>query len=228
MRKRVSPSLLVAIAALIVAASGTSYAAGKITGKQIARNAISSKHVKNGSLGTVDLSAAARTALKGATGATGAVGPAGADGPAGPKGDTGAPGAQGPQGVPGGVGATGPQGPSGPKGDTGSTGARGPTGPQGVQGPAGASGLMALERLTWSGNVGAGVTNTYWTTPCPSGKALVGWAFNANTDQAQFDQVDAKYVYDTAGLPNKVGVLVHNKAAGTQWLGIDTLCATEN
>ncbi len=104
MKVRITPSFVVACLALVVACSGTAFAAGKITGKQIAKNAIVSKHVKDGSLGTADLSAKARADLQGAQG------PVGPKGDAGPKGDTGATGATGS------TGAQGPQGPQGPAG----------------------------------------------------------------------------------------------------------------
>lgn len=86
---------------------GTAYAAKAklISGKQIARNAVTTQHVrnnsltgadiKNGSIARSDLAPALRKSMVGKTGA---------------KGDTGAPGAPG---APGATGATGPQGPAG-------------------------------------------------------------------------------------------------------------------
>jgi hypothetical protein len=67
--------------------TGSAYAAHQITGKDIARNAITSKHVKNGSLQAVDF---ARGVL--ASGAQGPRGPQGPQGDTGPKGDKGDPG----------------------------------------------------------------------------------------------------------------------------------------
>ena len=85
---RITPSFVVATVALAVATSGVGFAAAaKVTGSQIASNAITSKHVKNGTLQTTDFSKAAQTALKGAKGdpgAAGATGPAGPVGPVGP------------------------------------------------------------------------------------------------------------------------------------------------
>jgi hypothetical protein len=80
---------IVATLALVLAMSGTAYAAGKISGKQIAKNAIASKHIKNGSVRAVDLAADAKAAT------TGPTGPTGATGPAGPQGLQGAPGLSG-------------------------------------------------------------------------------------------------------------------------------------
>jgi hypothetical protein len=93
-----SPALIVALAALFAATSGTAVAAKLITGKQIANNSIAGADVKNGSLQSKDLSADARAALAGATGPQGSQGPAG---PAGPKGADGAPGPAGAPGVSG-------------------------------------------------------------------------------------------------------------------------------
>ena len=86
---------LVGYLALLVALSGTSYAAAT---KLLPANSVGTKQVINGSLQKVDLSKKAITSLRGQTGAKGDkgdAGPAGATGPQGPKGDTGAPGAPG-------------------------------------------------------------------------------------------------------------------------------------
>ncbi|GAA1534659.1 hypothetical protein [Nocardioides humi] len=71
---------IVATLALVVALSGGAYAAGKITGKQIAKNAITSKHIRNGQVTAADLAADAKAA---------------ATGPVGPRGAAGAPGVSG-------------------------------------------------------------------------------------------------------------------------------------
>ncbi len=103
MKKRLTPALVLAMIALLVALGGTAGAAssGLITGAQI----------KDRSIGLVDLSGDARHALKGAKGDTGAKG---VTGDTGVKGDTGAKGDSG---------ATGANGPKGDKGDSGLTGA---------------------------------------------------------------------------------------------------------
>lgn len=77
---RLRPGLftgVVALLALVVALSGGAYAAGKITGQQIAKNAITSKHIKNGQVTSADLSAEARTRLTGPRGAAGTPGVSG-------------------------------------------------------------------------------------------------------------------------------------------------------
>jgi hypothetical protein len=79
-RHRTSPTLIVALIALVVAMSGSAVAASLITGKQI----------KDGTIQRVDLSKKAKASLKG---------PQGLPGPQGPKGDRGDPGpATGPAG----------------------------------------------------------------------------------------------------------------------------------
>src|SRR5689334_19722741 len=85
LKRRPSSPMVVAFFALFLAVSGTATAAKLITGNQIARNAITGKHVKNHSLTAAD--------FRGAVG--GAAGPAG---PEGPRGLTGAKGERGPQG----------------------------------------------------------------------------------------------------------------------------------
>lgn len=94
--RRPSTALVVAIVALVVAVGGTSYAAITVTGANIRNgsvqsidltdNAILSRDIRNGGIFPVDLSAAAKSALKGATGATGPTGSTGPTGPTGPAG----------------------------------------------------------------------------------------------------------------------------------------------
>lgn len=55
MRPRITPSFVVAVLALVLAASGTGYAAGKITSKQIKNETVQSKDVKNGTLTGADV-----------------------------------------------------------------------------------------------------------------------------------------------------------------------------
>jgi hypothetical protein len=111
--------------ALIVALSGTAYAAVTITGANITNGSVTSADIRNNTIRGSDVRADAinsddiengsitpddlnRNALGGLTG---------------PKGDTGAPGADGAAGAKGETGATGP---AGPKGDTGAPGMTGP------------------------------------------------------------------------------------------------------
>jgi hypothetical protein len=71
------PTVVVAIIALLVATAGTATAATKILIK-------SSSQVRAGSLDASDLSAKARSAMKGPAGAAGAAGPVGHAGARGP------------------------------------------------------------------------------------------------------------------------------------------------
>jgi hypothetical protein len=89
--RRPSPALVVASIALLVALSGTSYAAitlprDSVGTFQIRAGAVTSPKVRDASLGLADLSAGARRALKGQTGPQGPVGPKGDKGDAGPVG----------------------------------------------------------------------------------------------------------------------------------------------
>jgi hypothetical protein len=103
---RVARRNAVALIALLVALSGSTYAANAVTTKLRPKNSVGSAQVINGSLQKVDFSKKVKGA-RGAQGAQGAAGPAGSAGPQGLKGDTGDPGA------PGQPGAQGPQGPTG-------------------------------------------------------------------------------------------------------------------
>jgi hypothetical protein len=119
---RPSPAMIVALVALMAGLGGSAIASSLITGKQIARNAITSKHVKDGSLTLADLSPSVRGAFshgKPTPGSQqGSQGPAGPQGPRGAQGTSGKDGAQGPQG---------PQGPAGPSGGgSGSSSTPGP------------------------------------------------------------------------------------------------------
>jgi len=84
---------VMATLALVLATTGTAYAAVALTGKNVKDGTLTGVDVKNGSLTAVDLSVSTRTAFKGATGATGPTGFKGLTGATGPKGDTGHPGA---------------------------------------------------------------------------------------------------------------------------------------
>jgi Collagen triple helix repeat (20 copies) len=79
-------ALIAAIVAAVVSAASATAAATVI---------ITSKDIKNGTIKAVDISGAAKQALKGNRGAPGARGPQGAAGPQGPAGAAGAAGAAG-------------------------------------------------------------------------------------------------------------------------------------
>ncbi|UMG93257.1 hypothetical protein [Nocardioides sp. TF02-7] len=77
-RPRVTPSFVVACAALVLAAiTGVATAAPLISGRDIAKNAITTKHIKDKAVQTADLAPKTRKALQGRKG------PAGRDGVSG-------------------------------------------------------------------------------------------------------------------------------------------------
>jgi hypothetical protein len=132
----------VALAAIVIASTGSATAATLITGGQVRNSSLSGADVRDESLtgkdvknlGTGDVKDGTLLAkdfragqLPGANG-TGAVGPRGEQGPTGARGET---------------GAAGPAGPAGAKGDAGQAGANGTTGAPGTDGTDGQDGLSA-------------------------------------------------------------------------------------
>jgi len=137
--RRLSPAVVLSAIALLVALSGTSFAAVSALAPT---NSVGSPQVINGSLQTVDLSRRTAAFL---TGSRGAPGPAGPKGSRGPAGAAGAPGATGAQGLTGVQGQPGTAGAQGPQGTAGTNGSQGPAGATGSQGPAGATGPSGLK-----------------------------------------------------------------------------------
>jgi Collagen triple helix repeat (20 copies) len=99
---RVSPALMVAMLALLVALSGTAIATTSaiVTGKQIVNGSITGADVKNRSLRPIDFRGSLRgpRGLQGITGPQGPQGPSGIAGQPGPKGDQGDKGDKGEKG----------------------------------------------------------------------------------------------------------------------------------
>lgn len=143
--RRITPSLVVSIIALVAATGGVGYAATKIGSKQIANNSIKSEDVKNGSLQTKDLSSGTVKALEGQDGAPGAPGVNGKDGTNGTNGKDGA------------DGAAGPKGDTGPRGPTGATGSIGPV----------------ISRRKANATVGAGGTIQVFSESLPAGSYVI-------------------------------------------------------
>lgn len=111
----------VAYLALFVALGGTSYAAvslpkDSVGSKQLRKDAVTSRAVKNGTISRADLAKGIAVAgpqgPQGPAGASGAPGATGAPGAKGDRGDTGAKGDRGEQGLQGPEGKTGPTGPT--------------------------------------------------------------------------------------------------------------------
>jgi hypothetical protein len=98
---RISPAIVVAVVALMAALGGTAVAGSLITGKQIASDSITSRHVRNGSLKYADLAPSMRSAMQkpdAEPGPQGPAGPGGQSGPQGLQGKQGEGGLQGPAG----------------------------------------------------------------------------------------------------------------------------------
>lgn len=105
-RFRPSPSMAVAVIALIVAMGGTSYAALIITGENVKDSSLTGADVRNSSLTTSDVRNGSLRALdfqadELPAAERGPQGPQGPAGPQGPQGPQGVPGPQGDEGVPG-------------------------------------------------------------------------------------------------------------------------------
>jgi hypothetical protein len=115
---RVTPSMAVAVVALVFAATG---------------GALAATSDNNGVSHTGSLVIAKVSKAKAKT-------KAGPRGPAGPAGKNGAPGAAGPAGPAGPAGATGPAGAAGPVGSAGTDGTNGTNGKEGKEGPEGPEG----------------------------------------------------------------------------------------
>lgn len=97
--RKPTPSMAVAMTALGVSLGGTSYAAVKITSKDVKNNSLTGVDIKNRSLASKDFKRGSLPAgADGGTGPQGARGEQGPTGPAGAKGEPGAPGAPGDKG----------------------------------------------------------------------------------------------------------------------------------
>ena len=151
-RIRITPSSVVAVIALVFAATGGAFAAtsaGNGSGVRVAASAAKSK-------------------AKAKAGPRGPAGPAGKQGAAGPAGATGPQGSQGAAGAKGEPGTPGTPGKEGEEGEEGKTGKEGKQGIQGVQGVQGATGQPwtpnnvlpsgATETGTWGASPSAGTS----------------------------------------------------------------------
>ena len=142
-QRRKLPMLSVAVVAsgVFVALGGPAAAAdGLISARDIAKGAVTGKAIKNGAVGSKDLSKRAKLALKGATGAGGATGATG---------ERGANGLNGPNGPNGANGADGLDGLNGDDGSNGTNGTNGTNGAAGVLGPLSATaGAVVLATAT--------------------------------------------------------------------------------
>ena len=150
MRQRLSYANVMATVAVFIALGGSSYAAIKVTGKNVKDASLTGADIKNSTLGGSDIRAHAIKSDDVANGsllqqdfAAGQL-PAGGQGP---KGDT---------------GATGPQGDQGPKGDKGE---------QGIQGVPGTLGNVVVRNIT--ADIPPGETRGQ-SVACGPGEIVVG------------------------------------------------------
>jgi hypothetical protein len=220
----------VAVVVLLSWLAGTSYGAGTVSGRQIAKNAITTKHVRDGSLEAADFAASAHGAAgpTGPAGATGARGPAGSSsttaGPKGPAGTTGATGATGPAGPTGSPGATGPAGAKGPKGDTGPQGPAGPTGPQGSNA---ADGVIGLVMMQYSSFYNGLQVDDALLPACPGNKIALDVQIDPSINQDVFTILNKKYVeLDANGLPRRISTRIRNDSVSQQSIAFDLLCVS--
>jgi hypothetical protein len=151
--KHASPTMFVAILALVLAATGGAFAASDNGGGAPAKATASATHA------TLVASAAKAK-------------PKAKAGPRGPAGAKGATGATGPAGAPGSAGATGPGGPSGPAGGVGPQGPQGVQGEKGTPGEKGAKGSNGINGAIHPGETlpsGASETGA-WAASVPPGE----------------------------------------------------------
>ena len=157
-----SPSMTVALVALLVALGGTSYAAITITGKNVKNSSLTGADVKNSSLTGADIRNSSIASADVRNGSLLA-----ADFKPGQL-VSGAPGPQGPQG------AQGPQGPQGAKGDTGPPGPLADTLPSGrtLTGVyaigSGASGCCPSDSISFSPRLASDPTVHFQATGDPA------------------------------------------------------------
>jgi hypothetical protein len=189
LRSRLTYANVVATLALFIALGGSSYAAlqlpkGSVGGKQLRKNAVTTKKVKPGSLLLSDFNRSQRALLVG---------------PQGP---------QGPQGPPGAIGAQGTQGIQGPFGEPGAAGATNVT----VRRVDGTVGITANEfhtltpqcepgeRATGGGPIVFGYPGDQvkigWSIPTPTsqGATPTGWWVGVHTAVANAGASVSAYV----------------------------------
>jgi hypothetical protein len=144
MRQHLSYANVMATAAVFIALGGSSYAAIKITGKNVKNGSLTGADIKNSTLGGSDIRAGA---IKSGDVANGSL--LQQDFAAGQL----------------------PTGPQGPRGDTGPQGAQGPTGEQGIQGVPGTLRNVVVRNVLV--DVPPGDTRG-GTPACEAGEIVVG------------------------------------------------------
>ena len=155
-RIRITPSTMIAVIALVFAATGGAFAATNSSGSSAPR-------------ATANAAKAKPKAKTGPRGPAGPAGKQGAQGPAGPAGATGPQGAAGAKGETGTAGTAGAGGKEGEEGEEGKTGKEGPKGAQGDPGTPGTPGTPGATGQPWTPNnqlpSGATETGTWGASP---------------------------------------------------------------
>lgn len=162
-RLRITPSLLIAVLALIVALSGSATAAHVVTAQNMKKNAVGAKHIKKNAVKSKHISSRAVTSrhVRAGTIRQGHLAPDVRS----KLNKVATPGAQGPQGEPGQVG---------------------PAGPQGATGAPGLSGVQNVSAKTVVPGYAMGAPYGYGTVMavCPAGKSAIGggghWQYATN------------------------------------------------
>jgi hypothetical protein len=174
-----SPSMVVAIIAVVLALTGSAFAAQAL---------ITGADIKDGSVTRADLSRRTIKSLKGKRGKQGPAGRDGFQGPKGPQGSTGEQGVRGP---------AGPVGPAGPRGGVGDTGVQGPEGDQGPIGPEGPQGPPG-QTLVFNTAVG----------PTDAGAPLAQSSSGPSDSSTDGVEISNGGTFLTAGVQYKVDVFV--------------------
>jgi hypothetical protein len=168
-RRWLTPSTVLAFAALFIALGGSAFAASNlIHTKDIAPGAVTSAKIKNGGIALKDLSTSTKSSLQGGKGASGSPGNAGASGSPGNTGASGSPGNTGASGSPGSVGASGSSGSNGANGAAGSNGANGANGPNGANGTNGTNGTNGRDGIDGIDGTIAPLSTTAGETVLPT------------------------------------------------------------
>ncbi len=184
LRARISSAHIIAMIALFVALSGSSYAAvTTIKASQIRNNSIPGSKLKAGSIPATKLRNNSITGLKLKNNSVGradlrtdALNPvAGGGNLINPNSTT------DDESSSSSNGARGPQGPAGPRGLTGSQGAKGDTGATGSNGAQGAAGVSQFVPVTNGATVAVGATTATSSVGCGTGQALYGTNYTTSS-----------------------------------------------
>jgi hypothetical protein len=215
LRARITSAHVIAMIALFVALSGSSYAAVTIRASQIRNNSIPGAKIKAGSIPAAKLKPQSITArqiknntLTRAKLRTDVLGGTGGGNLINPNSTTDDESSSG---------ARGPQGPSGPRGLTGATGPKGDTGPAGAGGAAGANGadagLIQIPAFATLDGTGSGTATA--TCPGTHPAAIGGNYTGAGLRTATAEMSDNSYTVTVAGGTVGGQLTVYVRCGGT-------------